>query len=247
VKASPGERIGGLARLFELLFYPSTCRICSKLLEQPGERIVCRGCLAKIGPETKSHCLHCGRFFEADVEPHRCSRCLNLRPPYAVHRSYGRYDGALKEVILLIKYRKASVLGGILAEHIAGSPGSTEALWQGVDLVIPVPLHPKRRRERGFNQAEVLARGLAARRGVPVATRNLVKTGNTPPQTTLAAAAREANVRGAYKVKKEGVIGGRVVLLVDDVFTTGATLAECSRTLREAGAGEVRALTAAQA
>jgi competence protein ComFC len=247
VKPSPGVRIGGLVRLFELLFYPSACRICSKLLERPGERVVCGGCLATIGPETNPQCPLCGRFFEADVEPHPCSRCLGLSPPFSAHRSYGRYDGTLKDVILLIKYRNVSVLGRILAEHIARSPGSTEALWRGVDLVMPVPLHPKRRRERGFNQAEVLARGLAVRRDVPVATGNLVKISHTPPQTTLPAAAREGNVRGAYKVKKKGGIRGRVVLLVDDVFTTGATLAECSRTLRAAGADEVRALTVAQA
>ncbi len=247
MKASPWGRIGELAKLLELLFYPTACRICAKLLEKPGERVVCRGCLDSVRPEIRPHCLHCGRFFEAEGEPHACSACLGRRPPFAVHRSYGRYDGALKDILLLFKYRRIAVLGKILAGHVSCSPGFTDGLWEGVDLVIPVPLHPRRRRERGFNQSELLARFLSSRRGVRLAARTLVKTENNPPQTSLEAASRVSNVRGVYRVKKKEEIGGRVLLVVDDVYTTGATLAECSRVLLKAGAAEVRGLTIAQA
>jgi competence protein ComFC len=247
VKVSLRERVGGLARLVELLVYPSKCRLCSRLLEKTGERVVCRGCLETIVPEGAPHCLRCGRFFAEAGEPHICSTCLSREPAFSLHRSYGRYDGALRDLLLLYKYGKTSLVGKILAEHISRSPGSTDELWQGVDWVIPVPLHPKRERERGFNQSEILALWLSSRRGVGMTAGSLVKTENTPPQTSLEAAERITNVRGVYGVKKAARIAGRVVLLVDDVFTTGATLSECAGTLLRAGVAEVRAMTVAQA
>mgnify|MGYP002476175659 CR=1 FL=1 len=127
------------------------------------------------------------------------------------------------------------------------TPFREEDLWNGVEAVVPVPLHPGKLRQRGYNQAAVLARHLAKLRGLPFVGHRLLKTRNTPAQMSLDAAEREANVRGAYLVKKPGPLDGRVVLLVDDVFTTGATVAECSRVLLQAGAAEVRAITFARA
>jgi competence protein ComFC len=247
VKASTGSGLGRLGKLFELLFYPTACRICSNILEKPGERVICGACLASVGPDERPFCLHCGRFFDTDEEPHACSSCLENRPAYSYHRSYGRYDGVLRDLLLVYKYRRVAVLGKILAGHICRSPGSTEELWAGVDLVIPVPLHPRRRRERGFNQSELLARFLSSPRGVRISTKSLVKIENNPPQTSLEAASREGNVKGVYRVRKNEDFENRVVLVVDDVFTTGATLAECSRVLIGGGAAEVRGLTIAQA
>jgi competence protein ComFC len=110
-----------------------------------------------------------------------------------------------------------------------------------------VPLHGKRRRHRGFNQAEALAGELSRLTGRPVETRALRRIADIPPQTRLGKAARRANVRGAFRVVRPDRIRGRVVVLVDDVFTTGSTLGECARELRRAGAADVRAVTVAQA
>ncbi len=235
------------AKLVEVLLFPSDCRLCGRLLEHRGERIVCGDCLAHLAPRRGPVCLCCGRFFEGAGGPHLCRRCLDRPPDFSIHRSCGRYDGALKDIILVFKYRHMAGLGRPLAAFAERVLGNDEALWEGVDAIIPVPLHPRRERERGFNQSAVLAKRLAGAKGLRAASGWLVRTKNVPPQATLESAARETNVRGAFAVRRPAKVRGRTVLLVDDVFTTGATLRECSRALKAAGAREVRALTLAQA
>ncbi len=122
-----------------------------------------------------------------------------------------------------------------------------EGLLENVDLIIPVPLHRKREKSRGYNQAALLSSALSELTGVPWLSEALVRTRNTPPQVSLQAAERITNLKGAFKVKKAEKVAGRVVLLVDDVFTTGSTLRECAGELSKAGAREVRAATLARA
>jgi competence protein ComFC len=241
------RRFAGWLKLADLLVYPSFCEICRCFLEKPGEKVVCRECLSQLRPRLSAHCHVCGRFFEGAGESHLCGACLKSPPPFSRHRSYTKYEGLAKDVILLFKYRGSEILGRRLAELIGGALGGEDDLWDGVDAVVPVPLHPRKLRKRGYNQAAVLARHLAGLKGTPFAGNRLLKVRNNPAQTSLDAAGREANVRGAYLIRNPGPLTGRVVLLVDDVFTTGATIGECSRTLLRAGAREVRAVTFAQA
>ncbi len=240
-------RASALAKLAELLLFPSFCRLCREPLDRPGERIVCGGCLGRLEPRTGPVCVRCGRFLDtAGAEP-VCGRCLEREPAYAVHRSCGLYGGTLKDVILLFKYRRYAPLGRPLARFADGSLGADGRLWTGADALVPVPLHPARRRERGFNQSRLLALELGRLRGLGVLDGVLVKTRNAPAQAGLKAAERERNVRGTYAVRRADRVGGRTLVLVDDVTTTGATLRECARVLVEAGAREVRAVTLAQA
>lgn len=235
------------ARLLELVVLPSFCRLCGALLERPGERLVCGACLAGLPVRRGPVCPCCGRFLEAAGEPAPCGRCLDRPPAFSRHRSAGRYDGALRDVLLLYKYGRLAPLGRDLSAFVERSPAAGEDLWAGLDAVVPVPLHRARRRERGFNQSELVARSLARGRGLPVLVRALVKTRPTPPQTSLAAGERAANARDAYAARDPGKIRGLTLIVVDDVFTTGATLGECAAVLKAAGAREVRALTVAQA
>lgn len=241
------RRLTGWLKLADLLVYPSFCELCRCFLEKPGEKVICRECLSQLRPTLSAHCEVCGRFFEGAGESHLCGACLRRTPPFARHRSYTKYEGMAKDVLLLFKYRGNEILGRHLAGLIAGALGGEDDLWDGVEAVIPVPLHPKKLRKRGYNQAAVLARQLAGLKGVSFLGNRLIKVRNNPAQTSLDAAGREANVRGAYLLRKPGSVNGRIVLLVDDVFTTGATIGECSRTLVRAGAKEVRAVTFAQA
>ncbi len=239
---------GAWLRRAELVFFPSFCRRCGRLLDRPGERLVCGDCWAEARPARRAAlCTVCGRFFEGAGESHVCRACVERRPPYAVHRSCGAYDGALKDIILLFKYRRLSVLGRGLAGIAGEAVGGDADLWRGVDAVIPVPLHPRRKRERGFNQSRVFAVELGRIMKVDVRDGALVKVRNAPPQTSLEGRERDGNVRGAYRVAKEDSVVGRILLLADDVYTTGATVGECARTLLEAGAKEVRAVTIARA
>ncbi len=236
-----------LARLVELLVFPSFCRLCRAPLEDAGERVVCAACLSKLEPRRGPQCPRCGRFFESPAEDHLCGRCLEAAPAFSLHRSCGVYGGALKEVILLFKYRACAPLSRPLAGYAAARLADEPGLWAGAELLVPVPLHPSKRRERGFNQARLLARDLAAIKGLGVLDGALVKTRNAPAQAGLRAAERERNVRGVYAVKGPGDVVGRTLVLVDDVTTTGATIRECASVLVDAGAAEVRALTLAQA
>ncbi len=237
----------GIARLAGLLVFPSFCKICGEPLDRPGERIVCGACLGGLRPRHGPVCPLCGRFEDGPAEGHICRRCLARWPAFSRHRSCGVYGGALRDIILLFKYRKYAPLSRPLARFAASCLGDEAELWDGVDGLVPVPLHPSRRRDRGFNQARLLARDLAKPRGLPVLAGALVKVRNTPAQAGLKASDRERNVRGVYAVRRPERVRGRTLLLVDDVTTTGATVRECARVLAAAGAKEVRAITLAQA
>jgi competence protein ComFC len=247
LSSSPWQSLDSCLKLAELIFFPSLCELCSNLLELPGEKIVCRSCLQGIKPHRTSYCLSCGKFFSGSSEPHYCRRCVEQRPAFSGHRSCGQYVGKLKDVIILYKYRGFSVLGSHLAEFIYKSLGKEESLWWETDAIIPVPLHSEKEKERGFNQSQILAKELAKRKQIPLIENQLIKVRRTLPQTSLEAKEREKNLKGVFEVRNREKIEGKIVLLVDDVFTTGSTLQECSLILRRAGALEVKALTVAQA
>jgi len=236
-----------LTRFLGLVVFPSFCRLCGAFLESPDERIVCGECWSRAVPRRGPACLCCGRFLEGAGEAHLCQRCLNDPPAFTVHRSAGRYEGRVKDLILLFKYGRCSVLAGGMAAFLERALGGDTALWDSVEAIVPVPLDRRRKRERGFNQSLLVAREIGRRRGLPVLDRRLVKTRPVPPQVSLEAVERERNVRGAYDVRKKEEVRGRTLLLLDDVYTTGSTLRECSAVLRKAGAAEVRAVTIAQA
>jgi ComF family protein len=235
------------AKLFELAVFPSTCKICRTLLEAPAEKVLCQDCLDQIVPLRAPFCPACGRFFDGAGEPHYCSSCVHDAPPFSAHRSSARYRGHLKDALLLFKYRRYRVLGTRLAGFLVETLKREENVWTGVDVIVPVPLHRRRRRERGFNQAEVLAREIGRLRGIPVERRGLIKTKNLAPQTSLERDERAANVRDAYRCDRAERLQGKTVLLVDDVYTTGSTLRECAGVLKKAGVKDVRGVTVAQA
>jgi competence protein ComFC len=240
-------RLSAWGKLGALLLFPSSCELCGALLVRPGEKVVCRDCLAGLRMTPPPFCLCCGRFFDGSGESHLCGVCLERRPSFTRHRSAARYGGAVKDVILLYKYRGFEVLARGLGDFIIRSLGQDEGLWAGVEAIVPVPLHPRKERSRGFNQARLLARRLAQRTNIPLLHRHLVKVRPTPAQTSLEARDREANLKGGFRVKRPSGLAGKVVLLVDDVCTTGSTLRECSKALRQSGVKEVRAVTVARA
>lgn len=245
--ASLSQKISSYTKLAELIFFPSFCELCSSLLEFPQERVICISCWKSIRTSHPSYCLCCGRFFEALEKPHLCQDCLQKRPPFSHHRSSGKYKGKLKDIIILYKYRHFQVLGKDLARLVDRALGREEEIWWNVNAIVPVPLHPKRKRERGFNQAQIIAKELARIKGIELWDQLLVKIKNVPPQTSLRVEDRVESVSGAFGIVKGEKIKERVVLLVDDVYTTGSTIRECSSVLKQAGVKEVKALTVAQA
>lgn len=218
------------------LIYPPTCGGC----QRAGARF-CERCLAEVhwldaGPV----CLRCGR---PDPDGQLCARCRHSPPALDAVRSAALFVGPLREAIHAFKYSGRSDL----AEPLAGLMA---AFWQRcalpADCVVPVPLHPSRERERGFNQATLLARAFAAQTGLTLTVGGLERVRETPPQIGLSASERRANVRGAFRIGV-GMLPGRRPLIVDDVCTTGATLEACAAPLIAAGCETVYALTLARA
>lgn len=181
----------------------------------------------------------------------RCGLCRRLEPPYVKATAYGSYESGLRELIHLLKYNQvrpaANVLGRMLAEAIE----DLQPLFAGNEvLVVPVPLHARKLRQRGFNQSELIARaGLKLRapdRQFELNAKALERRRETKSQIGLSRHQRRENIRGAFVVAEPAEVTGREALVVDDVFTTGTTVSECARVLRRAGASKVYVATVAR-
>jgi len=202
-------------------------------------------------------CAICGErlispyAFSADNGDPRCGLCRRLEPPFVKAAAYGSYEGGLRELIHLLKYNgvrpAAKVLGRMLAEAVSHLQ---PALGEGSFLVVPVPLHRKKLRQRGFNQSELIAQ--AALKLVNTSDRFhlapavLERRRETQAQIGLSRRQRRENMRGAFAVARADEVKDKPILLVDDVFTTGTTVSECARVLRRAGAWKVYVATVAR-
>ena len=239
-------RVGELGRgvadgLLAVLLAPA-CAACERPLEEPTRGAVCASCWAAILPITPPVCERCGDPLPSwrviSLEQARCPRCRRRRGSVTRSRAIGPYEGSLRAIVHALKYDGRRQLARPLGERLAETGDS---VLKGADVIVAVPLHRSRRRARGFNQAAEIARHL----GPPV-TPALRRLRATPSQTDLPAARRHANVRDAFALARGASVAGATVVLVDDVSTTGATLEACARVLLDAGAREVRALTAAR-
>ncbi len=221
------------------IVYPPRCVLCGA----SSHAALCAGCLAQAAlPLPPPTCSRCGRPCAALP----CSDCLADPPAYLANVAAGAYSGALREAIHRLKYRDspylAEPLGAIMAECARANAPMLGNL--SFDAVVPVPLHPARRRVRGYNQAERLARVIARELEVPLDCHALRKVKNTKSQVGQTAGKRQANIDSAFR----GVAAradGKTLLLVDDVTTTGTTLKRCAQELKQAGARAVYALTLA--
>jgi ComF family protein len=238
------DRMHSLLRGFLDLLYPPRCEACGQLRRAP----ICGECLAAIERIAPPLCEVCGEPFDplAQAAP-RCADCRGKRHPFSLARSAAYYTGPLAEAIRRFKYDCQMVLwrplGRLMVEALRDGAAAVDP--DTVDVVCPVPLHRSRLRERGFNQSELLAEVIAEAFGKPIKLL-LERTRPTLPQVDLPAQSRAANVRDAFGPCLQEVIAGQRVLLIDDLFTTGATLGECARVLRRAGATDVRVFTLAR-
>ncbi len=232
--------------LLDILF-PPLCHICKTFIPDAGDIHLCAGCREKLVPVDSPLCPVCGvSFATGSGIDHLCGACLSHSPSYTAARAAYAFGGPVQELVHRFKYghkvHLCRPLALLTATHLAGFAAQAAA-----DMVIPVPLHKKRLRWRGYNQAVLLGGVLAKEWRLPLVRRNLCRVRWTEPQVSLAAAERVQNVRGAFAVTDAASVAGRRVILVDDVFTTGSTVEECARTLKRAGAEAVFVVTAARA
>lgn len=231
------------------VFFPAPCRICAQMLVTASRIPICPDCLASFQPITNPICDCCGRPFisqiAADAIRPLCRLCRLDSFSFARARSYAVYNDALHSAILLLKYEEVTRLGDWFAAKLA-EVVEREATQFQADVVVPVPLHRDRFSERGYNQAELIARPLARRLKLKTGSYLLMRTKPRPARLVLSRKEHWDSVRGAYATREGVRVDNLRVLLVDDVLTTGATLDSCSRALKKAGAKAVLGLTVAR-
>ena len=227
------------------LCFPPACLGCATRLLDSGGPLFCATCLAAIELIREPLCPGCGRgFTKAAGTNHLCSRCLKTPRHFSTARAVVYYDEPVAGVLHGFKYH-GKTCGLASLGFLKQALPELDALAD-VDLIIPVPLHVKRLRQRGFNQALELARVLFPAHRARIDPLVLARCRWTVPQTGLSGKARRQNLASAFRVNRPARVAGKTVLLVDDIFTTGTTLNECARVLRLAGALEVRAFTLAR-
>lgn len=242
--------MGVLSRFIELV-YPPRCIGCGEFLSAHAHDTgresssLCGRCFADLRKISPPLCPVCGRpFVSRSIESHVCGECAE-RPPFYESRSAPYlYEGALRKAIHHFKYQGKSgyapFLGQLLADFALARVGKRQD-----SITVPVPLHPKRLRERGYNQSLLLAKPVSVALQIPLDYLSLVRKRWSPPQTGLGKRQRRKNVTKAFDVVNNERVKGKRVLLIDDVATTGHTLNECSRALRRAGCKSVSCLVLA--
>ncbi len=231
------------------VLFAAPCRICARILTNASRIPICNDCLSSFEKIVPPLCECCGRPFVSAVASQAiqplCRLCRHEFFAFERARSFAIYNETLFDAIVLMKYEEVTRLGHWFAERVAGCVAQEVEKWS-VDALVPVPLHPDRRRERGYNQAELIAQPLAKRLGSKVNSRLLKRVKPRPPQLLLSRSERWKAVHGAYDTLDGATVDNIRILLVDDVMTTGATLDACAKTLKKAGASKVLALTVAR-
>ena len=229
------------------LVWPRNCPFCGCPLDDMDPGIVCPTCVSSAKLIEPPFCRQCASPFTGTVtgEIPVCGHCQDLQFYFSRTVCACRTQGIVRDCILRFKYNREMYFGPHLVNWLQVA-AQRWIDWREIDGIVPVPLHPRKLRQREFNQASYLAVGLSKAVNVPVLKRNLRRVKDTPTQTRLDAESRMKNLRDAFAIRDETVFEGKRLVILDDVFTTGATMDSCAKTLRGAGAREVVALAVAK-
>src|SRR6266571_5921480 len=227
------------------LLYPPVCSICGRSVT--GGEYLCNQCEAKVVRIVAPFCQKCSEPFEGSItSAFTCANCAHRTIYFDAAVSAYRGRGIVRQIIHEFKYGRQIHLRHLVGRWLNSALDDERLRQSHFDVIMPVPLHPARQRERGFNQASLLAELLSAQTSIPVKPL-LERTRYTTTQTALDRAERMENLHNAFRLRKNMDVRGLRVLLIDDVLTTGSTLNECARILKRASAFSVHAATAARA
>lgn len=229
-------------RCIDLLF-PRGCPVCGNIVDFGGN-LICPGCMEKLSPVKNPTCKKCGKELVSDQQEY-CFDCARHPKSFDAGRALLNYNEATQRSITAVKYKNKREYLDFYAGAMAWRFFETVSRWQP-QILVPVPVHPSRRRSRGFNQAEELARRLSAAWEIPIETRFLFRKRKTQPQHDLGPAERLKNLQQAFSVRPQRSAGAacpETVLLIDDIYTTGSTIEACTRVLKAAGVQKVYFLT----
>lgn len=228
------------------ILYPRYCHICLNSISDISYDGVCSACLEKIKIKTTPFCKKCGLTLKSVLNQQAyCSKCRNKQFCFDEALSVSDYSGITKKSIQLFKYRRKIKIGRNLSIIM------TRFLKQhfnlnNIDLITAVPLHKIKLKERGFNQAEILANLISINLTIPASFDKLLRHRNTLSQYQMSLKQRQLNIKGAFCCRDKSFFQNKSILIIDDIFTTGATLSECSRILKDAGAKKIYTLTMAR-
>jgi len=246
-----GQKVELVLHTIEDLVFPQYCAVCDERIPGRTTTLICPACWQRVDRIEPPLCPRCGRPHDRAVgfstdENFPCAQCRE-RPLRWLDMACSAvvYDDVLREALLLFKFGRRDILAPRLAELMAEFARARLPVDQ-FDWAVPVPLHPLRQRERGFNQAELLAKEFSQAMDGPEVVYALVKPVPTEPQTRLDAAERRKNLRGSFQIAPGIDPTGRSILIIDDVLTTGTTANECAHVLKRAGARNVAAFTLAR-
>ena len=218
---------------------PPICPICKEPVETP--HCLCAKCYRQLKFITKPCCQICGRPFEyAGLDTCICGSCMKQKPKFNIARSILEYDDFSKKLVLAFKHGDHTELSPLFVKFLCQADHD---IFKNIDIIIPVPLHWTRRLKRKYNQAGLLGRGLSHQVKIPFHPTILKRSHRTESQGHKKRSQRIKNIKNAFTVKDPNAVIGKHILLIDDVMTTGATLNECAKVLRKAGAKTVNALT----
>jgi len=239
----PSSRPGAFARTFGGLLavlYPPRCLLCGVAL--PRAAILCDRCEAHLPPLSGPRCIRCGERLN-DPSADLCVICGTRERGFDAAHALGPYDSGWGELVRALKFDRERAVARDLSSRMAATLAALSGGHPAIDRITYVPMRRADRRARGFNQARLLANGIGRRLHLPVVAA-LRKARRTPPQAGLSARERRDNLRGAFRLIQSGEGN---VLLIDDIYTTGSTVEECSRTLKAGGADRVLVMTVARA
>lgn len=229
------------------IVYPKTCHVCkNKITASSIDGLVCSECWAKIKINLPPFCHSCGRSLTgARFIKNTCAGCI--KNPLHFDRAFSpcSYEGVLKELIHIFKYKNKDYLGAALSKLMINFIKEYNLPIESMDSIVPIPLSKTKLREREYNHALILSKNLSREFNKSVVEDRLLRHRNTRTQTELKDRERFLNVKGAFSINGQDAVRGKNILLVDDVLTTGATCSEAALTLKEAGANIVYVLTLA--
>ncbi|HOW35113.1 MAG TPA: ComF family protein [Candidatus Omnitrophota bacterium] len=239
-----GKLLNGLCDLV----YPRNCLVCKKYItsDKKGQAL-CASCLGLIEPNHPPFCLKCSRHLASDLGQSYCQECRHDKHHFDSAWAAVIYNDAMKKLLHLFKYGDRTALADTFAELTFSFVENYHIDICRFDLVIPIPLHPTRLRERGYNQSQLLSQRLSGKFNLQQNEKILKRIVHTKNQALLGKKERWTNIHGAFRINDQFPVFKKSVLVVDDLLTTGATISEVAKVLKEAGAKEVCGLTLAVA
>ncbi|WP_425448019.1 ComF family protein [Dethiothermospora halolimnae] len=224
------------------LLYPedNLCFICDEVHDEVDEGHICHSCMKELVFVGDNKCFICSKPLELGYLPDKCPDCMNNKHYFKKAISPLLYTGTIKDAIYKYKYGKKSYMYKAFGYILKGA---IEKDISNIDIIVPVPLHKSKLSDRGFNQSLLLSKYISNEFKTPLDNKNLIRIKKTTIQNKLHKKERRKNIKNAFKVIDNRVFINKIVLLIDDIFTTGATADECSKVLLNAGAKEVVVLT----